>query len=84
MNDFPSHIIYHIDVNSAFLSWTAVKRLRDNPEALDIRTIPAVIGDAEMKRNGMALFLQSLFPLKPMASRPESLLYRPGKNVLIY
>ena len=79
MSDFPSHIIYHIDVNSAFLSWTAVKRLRDNPQALDIRTIPAV-----MKRNGMALFLQSLFPLKPMASRQESLLYRPGKNVLIF
>ena len=82
MSDFPSHIIYHIDVNSAFLSWTAVKRLRDNPAALDIRSIPAVIGGD--KRNGMALFLQSLFPLKPMASRQESLLYRPGKNVLIF
>ena len=68
MSDFPSHIIYHIDVNSAFLSWTAVKRLRDNPEALDIRTIPAVIGGDE----------------KTMASRQESLLYRPGKNVLIF
>ena len=79
MSDFPSHIIYHIDVNSAFLSWTAVKRLRDNPAALDIRLL-----SAEMKGNGMALFLQSLFPLKPMASRQESLLYRPGKNVLIF
>lgn len=55
MNDFPSHIIYHIDVNSAFLSWTAVKRLRDNPEALDIRTIPAVIGGDEKKRHGIVL-----------------------------
>ena len=55
MSDFPSHIIYHIDVNSAFLSWTAVKRLRDNPEALDIRTIPAVIGGDEKKRNGIVL-----------------------------
>ena len=52
MSDFPSHIIYHIDVNSAFLSWTAVKRLRDNPAALDIRTIPAVIGGDERKRHG--------------------------------
>lgn len=55
MSDFPSHIIYHIDVNSAFLSWTAVKRLRDNPEALDIRTIPAVIGGDEKKRHGIVL-----------------------------
>ena len=53
MSDFPSHIIYHIDVNSAFLSWTAVKRLRDNPEALDIRTIPAVIGGGGKKRDGI-------------------------------
>ena len=55
MSDFPSHIIYHIDVNSAFLSWTAVKRLRDNPAALDIRTIPAVIGGDERKRHGIVL-----------------------------
>ena len=55
MSDFPPHIIYHIDVNSAFLSWTAVKRLRDNPEALDIRTIPAVIGGDEKKRHGIVL-----------------------------
>ena len=48
-------LIFHIDVNSAFLSWTAVKRLRDNPEALDIRTIPAVIGGDEKKRHGIVL-----------------------------
>lgn len=82
MSDFPSHIIYHIDVNSAFLSWTAVKRLRDNPEALDIRTIPAVIGGDEKKRHGIVL--AKSVPAKAMASRQESLLYRPGKNVLIF
>ncbi len=55
MSDLPSAIIYHIDVNSAFLSWSAVKRLRDNPEALDIRTVPAVIGGDEKKRHGIVL-----------------------------
>ena len=32
-------IIFHIDVNSAFLSWSAVKRLREDPSAVDLRLI---------------------------------------------
>lgn len=36
-------IIFHVDVNSAFLSWSAVNMLKSGEE-LDIRTIPAVIG----------------------------------------
>ena len=32
-------IIFHIDVNSAFLSWEAVKQLKNSPDAVDIRTI---------------------------------------------
>ena len=34
-------VIFHIDVNSAFLSWEAHHRLHDLGETLDIRTIPA-------------------------------------------
>ena len=34
--------ILHIDVNNAFLSWTAVEMLKQGYE-LDIRTIPAII-----------------------------------------
>lgn len=49
------NIIFHIDVNSAFLSWEASKRLQENPEALDIRTIPAVIGGNEKLRHGIVL-----------------------------
>ena len=36
-------IIFHIDVNSAFLSWTALDLL-NNGASLDIRTVPAIIG----------------------------------------
>jgi len=44
-------IIFHIDVNSAFLSWTAVKRLNDG-DTLDLRTIPAAIaGDSGDRRS---------------------------------
>ncbi len=43
-------IIFHVDVNSAFLSWTAVKKLKEDPSALDLRTVPSVIcGDVETR-----------------------------------
>ena len=43
-------IIYHVDVNSAFLSWSAVERLREDPTSVDLRTIPsAVCGDKESR-----------------------------------
>lgn len=46
--------ILHIDVNNAFLSWSAVERLK-NGEEIDIRTIPAVIGGDEQQRKGVVL-----------------------------
>ena len=36
-------LIFHIDVNSAYLSWTAVEQLK-NGAKVDIREIPAIIG----------------------------------------
>lgn len=36
--------IFHVDVNSAFLSWTAVKMLQEDPSAVDLRTIPSAVG----------------------------------------
>lgn len=39
-------VIFHIDVNSAFLSWEAVYRLHHLGGKLDLREIPsAVCGD---------------------------------------
>ncbi len=46
--------ILHIDVNNAFLSWTALDKLENGYE-IDIRTIPAVIGGDEEKRSGIVL-----------------------------
>ncbi len=46
--------ILHVDVNSAFLSWTAVEMLKNGAE-IDIRTIPAIIGGDEEKRHGIVL-----------------------------
>ena len=50
-----NNLIFHIDVNSAFLSWEACKRLQKDPEAVDIRNIPAVIGGDESRRHGIVL-----------------------------
>lgn len=47
-------ITFHIDVNSAYLSWTALEKLH-NGSALDLRTIPAIIGGDMAKRHGVVL-----------------------------
>jgi len=47
-------IIFHIDVNNAFLSWTAVDLLK-NGYKTDIRKIPSIIGGDEQKRHGIVL-----------------------------
>ena len=48
-------IIFHVDVNSAFLSWEACRRLTLDPDSVDIRTLTAVIGGDESKRHGIVL-----------------------------
>ena len=47
-------IFFHIDVNSAFLSWTAVDRLQHG-ETVDLRTVPAIIGGDSEQRHGIVL-----------------------------
>lgn len=51
----PKTIIYHIDVNSAFLSWQACHILSINADAPDLRTFPSVIGGNEAERHGIVL-----------------------------
>lgn len=47
-------IIFHIDVNSAFLSWTALARLEAG-ETVDLREIPSIIGGDMATRHGVVL-----------------------------
>ena len=47
-------IIFHIDVNSAYLSWTAVEQLK-NGSTVDLREIPAIIGGDQKSRHGVVL-----------------------------
>lgn len=46
-------LIFHIDVNSAFLSWESSRRVKEGKE--DLRLIPAVIGGDPRKRTGIVL-----------------------------
>ena len=52
-------IILHVDVNNAFLSWTAVDMLR-NGSKIDIRNRYAVIGGDESARRGIVIAKSNL------------------------
>lgn len=47
-------IIFHIDVNSAFLSWTAIEQLKQGAE-VDLRDIASIIGGDQASRHGVVL-----------------------------
>lgn len=48
-------LVFHIDVNNAFLSWESVYRLNEQGESLDLRTVPSVVGGDEKNRHGIVL-----------------------------
>lgn len=50
----PERIIFHIDVNSAFLSWSALEHLQAG-EKVDLRLIPSIVGGDIAKRHGVVL-----------------------------
>ena len=54
LGDVMMRIVFHVDVNNAFLSWTAVYLL-NNGYHEDIRNIPSVIGGDEESRKGIVL-----------------------------
>lgn len=47
-------IILHVDVNSAYLAWSAVWDL-SHGAALDLRTVPAIVGGDPENRHGIVL-----------------------------
>lgn len=45
-------VVFHVDANSAFLSWTAAYKVKVLGEELDIRTVPSVVaGDKESRHS---------------------------------
>ena len=47
MSSTGEQVWYHVDVKSAYLSWTAAYRVCILGEDLDLRGIPSVIGGSE-------------------------------------
>ena len=77
-------IIIHIDVNNAFLSWTAVDLLKRGYK-LDIRNEYSVIGGDELKRRGIVL--AKSIPAKKMGIVTAETLYSARKkcpNLKVY
>ena len=77
-------IIFHIDVNNAFLSWTAVKLLEEGYGS-DIRLVPSVIGGDESKRHGVVLAKSPV--AKKMGIKTAETLYsarKKCKNLLVF
>ena len=48
-------VIFHIDANSAFLSWSAVYRLKVLGEETDLREVPSVVAGDKESRHGIIL-----------------------------
>ena len=46
-------LIFHIDVNSAFLSWESTRRVKNGED--DLRLIPSIIGGSPKSRRGVVL-----------------------------
>lgn len=77
-----SRVIFHIDVNSAFLSWTAVKLLREGKP--DIRLVPSVVsGDPNDRRS---IITAASIPAKKLGiktAQPVSMALRTYPQLLI-
>lgn len=66
-------VIFHIDVNSAYLSWEAVYRLKQGG-TVDLREIPCAVGEIDPRDTGSSW--QSRCLLKLVAYGQESPLPR--------
>lgn len=75
-------VIFHIDVNSAFLSWTAVKLLSEGQE--DIRLVPSVVsGDPSDRRSIVTAASMPAKKLGIRTAQPVSMALRTCPKLLI-
>ena len=91
--DNSKNVIFHVDVNSAFLSWEAAYRVDVLKESVDLREVPSVVGGDEEKRHGIVLAKST--PAKkyniqtgePLASArkkcPEIIIIRPNFDIYV-
>ena len=77
--------IFHVDVNSAFLSWEAVYRLKHLGGRLDLRTVSSAVGGDVTRRHGIILaksipartwYFHAVVPMKKIQLPIKGLLFR--------
>ena len=77
-----SRIIFHIDVNSAFLSWSAVKMIRGGMS--DIRLVPSVVsGDPSDRRSIITAASMPAKKLGIKTAQPVSMALRTCPSLII-
>ena len=77
-----SRVIFHIDVNSAFLSWTAVKIVMEGGQ--DIRLVPSVVsGDPSDRRSIIAAASMPAKKLGIRAAMPVTMALRKCPQLVI-
>jgi DNA polymerase IV len=54
MKSNDNRVIFHIDVNSAYLSWSAAYMIQQG-STLNIRDIPSIVGGDHVSRHGIVL-----------------------------
>lgn len=50
-----NYYVFHVDANSAFLSWSAAYKVNILGETIDLRQIPSIVGGDQEKRHGIVL-----------------------------
>ena len=50
-----NRVIFHVDVNSAFLSWTAAYKIKVLGEKEDLRQMPSVVAGDKASRHSIIL-----------------------------
>ena len=65
-------VIFHVDVNSAFLSWTAAYRVHVLGETLDLREVPSVIAGDKASRHSIILANSLLLEIPTLTVNPNS------------
>ena len=76
--------IFHIDVNNAFLSWTAVYLLKHGYNK-DIREVPSVIGGEEHSRHGIVLAKSPVAKkMGVVSAEPVYMAKKKCKNLEVY
>ena len=71
-------VIFHVDVNSAFLSWSAAYRAMVLGETADLRDVPSVVAGDKASRH--SIILAKSGPAKKLGIQTGEPLFRAFEN----